>query len=81
MIYEILNDAGEVINKILADEAFVEKYYPGHYRLVGPEPAPPAPPPPMPMMPAALNTRRIAASNRASLEDSIDLSNAVRGLR
>jgi hypothetical protein len=45
MIYEILNDAGEVINTILADEAFVEQYYPGHYRLVGPEPAPPPPPP------------------------------------
>lgn len=50
MIYEILDDAGEVINKILADEAFVEKYYPGHYRLVGPEPAPPAPPPPPPII-------------------------------
>jgi len=45
MIYEILNNAGEVINTILADEAFVEKNYPGHYRLVGPEPAPPPPPP------------------------------------
>ena len=45
MIYEILNDAGEVINKILADEAFVKKAYPGHYRLVGPEPALPPPPP------------------------------------
>lgn len=45
MIYEILDDAGGVINKILADEAFVEKNYPGHYRLVGPEPAPPPPPP------------------------------------
>jgi hypothetical protein len=45
MIYEILNDAGEVINTIVADESFVEKYYAGHYRLVGPEPAPPPPPP------------------------------------
>ena len=45
MIYEILNDNGEVINTILADEAFVEQNYPGHYRLVGPEPAPPPPPP------------------------------------
>lgn len=43
MIYEILNDTGEVINTILAEEWFVEKYYPGHYRLVGPEPAPPTP--------------------------------------
>jgi len=38
MIYEILDDAGKVINTILADEAFVEQYYAGHYRLVGPEP-------------------------------------------
>lgn len=40
MIYEILNDAGEVINTIIANEAFVEAHYPEHYRLVGPEPAP-----------------------------------------
>lgn len=40
MIYQILNDAGEVINTIIADEAFVEKKYPGHYVLVGPEPTP-----------------------------------------
>jgi hypothetical protein len=40
MIYEILDDAGAVINRIIADEAFVEANYPGHYRLVGPEPVP-----------------------------------------
>jgi hypothetical protein len=40
MIYEILNDAGEVINTIVADESFVETHYVGHYRLVGPEPEP-----------------------------------------
>jgi hypothetical protein len=50
MIYEILNDAGEVINRIIADEAFVERKYPGHYRLVGPVPTPPLPPPP-PVLP------------------------------
>lgn len=47
MIYKIFNDAGEVINTIIADEAFVEKKYPGRYELVGPEPPlPPQPPPP-----------------------------------
>jgi hypothetical protein len=40
MIYEILDDAGAVINLIIADEAFVEANYPGHYQLVGPEPTP-----------------------------------------
>lgn len=45
MIYEILNDAGEVINTIIASQEFVDAEYPGHYRLVGPEPAPPPPPP------------------------------------
>lgn len=40
MIYEILNDAGEVINTIVADESFVEANYPERYRLVGPEPEP-----------------------------------------
>ena len=37
--YEILDDSGAVINTIIADEAFVEAAYPGHYRLV-PPPAP-----------------------------------------
>ena len=37
--YEILDDQGDVINTIIADEAFVEEAYPGHYRLV-PPPAP-----------------------------------------
>lgn len=32
--YEILNDAGAVINTVIADAAFVEAHYPGHYRLV-----------------------------------------------
>ena len=45
MIYEILNNAGEVINTILADEEFVEKNYPNQYRLIGAEPALPSPPP------------------------------------
>jgi hypothetical protein len=40
MIYEILDDDGKVVNTILADESFVEKHHPGHYRLVGPEPEP-----------------------------------------
>jgi hypothetical protein len=37
VIYQILNDVGEVINRIVADEAFVEAAYPGRYRLEGPE--------------------------------------------
>lgn len=44
MIYEILNDVGEVINTIIASQEFVDAEYPGHYRLVGPEPAPLTPP-------------------------------------
>ena len=34
MRYEILNDSGEVINTILADEAFVTEHYPSKWRLV-----------------------------------------------
>lgn len=34
MNYEILNDAGEVINTIVATPEFVEENYPGHYRLI-----------------------------------------------
>ena len=34
--YEILDDQGDVVNIIIADEAFVEEVYPGHYRLVPP---------------------------------------------
>lgn len=33
MIYEILNDKDDVINRIAAEQWFVEKYYPGRYRL------------------------------------------------
>lgn len=33
MIYEILNEAGEVINRIVAEQWFVDKYYPEHHRL------------------------------------------------
>jgi hypothetical protein len=36
-IYQILDDSGHVINTVVADEAFVEYAYPGHYQLA-PEP-------------------------------------------
>ena len=39
MKYEILDDDGNVINTIISDQAFVEQYYPGHYREL-PEPPP-----------------------------------------
>lgn len=42
MIYNILDDNNNVVNTIIADEAFVEANYPRHYVLVGPEPAPPS---------------------------------------
>jgi hypothetical protein len=45
MQYEILNAAGEVINTIVADEAFVEAAFPGRWRAVdapAEEPAAPA---------------------------------------
>lgn len=38
MIYEILDDQGNVTNTIIADQDFVDQYYPDHYRLVGPDP-------------------------------------------
>lgn len=34
MKYEILNDNGEVINTIVADESFVQEHYPEKYRLL-----------------------------------------------
>lgn len=37
MIYEILNDAGVAINKIVADHAFVESQFPGHWRVAAGE--------------------------------------------
>lgn len=40
MIYNILNDQGNVINTIVASPEFVEAHYPGHYQLVGPNPNP-----------------------------------------
>lgn len=43
MTYEILDDNGNVVNTIIADQTFVDEHYPNRYRLV-PEP----PPPPLP---------------------------------
>lgn len=40
MRYEILNDAGEVVNTIIADQSFVDENYPGQYRGVLEPPAP-----------------------------------------
>lgn len=34
MRYEILDDNGNVVNTIVADEQFVEQYHPGKYRKV-----------------------------------------------
>ena len=34
MRYEILNDSGEVVNTIIADEAFVTEHYPNRWRQV-----------------------------------------------
>ncbi len=34
MRYEILNDKGEVVNAIIADDDFVEEHFPGKARLV-----------------------------------------------
>lgn len=45
MIYDIFDDNGNIINTIIADEAFMEANYPGRYALVGPVPTPPPPPP------------------------------------
>jgi hypothetical protein len=39
MIFEILNDSGEVVNTIVADLEFVQAAYPGRYREV-PQPPP-----------------------------------------
>lgn len=34
MIYEILNESGEVVNRIVASPDFVEEHYAGQYREV-----------------------------------------------
>lgn len=43
MIYQILDDAGNVVNTIIASHEFVEENYPGHYRYSGEVPVPPEP--------------------------------------
>ena len=38
MRYEILDKDGHVVKGIIAEQAFVERYYPGEYRLIPDEP-------------------------------------------
>lgn len=33
MIYEIFDDSGNIVNRIVASEEFVQEHYPDHYRL------------------------------------------------
>lgn len=40
MIYEILDDQGNVTNTIVATSEFIAEYYANNSRLVGPEPMP-----------------------------------------
>lgn len=35
MRYEILDEAGKVVNQIVADEEFVQRHHPGRYRSLG----------------------------------------------
>lgn len=44
MKYEILDDAGNVTNIIIATPEFAEQHYAGHYREVVEPPPPPVPP-------------------------------------
>ena len=43
-IYQVTETNG-FVRDIIADEPFVQQYYPGRWVLIGPEPAPPPPPP------------------------------------
>lgn len=43
-IYQVTETDG-FVKDIIADEPFVQQYYPGRWVLLGPEPAPPPPPP------------------------------------
>jgi hypothetical protein len=43
-IYQVTETDG-FVRDIIADEPFVQQYYPGRWVLIGPEPAPPPPPP------------------------------------
>lgn len=38
--YKILNEENEIINTIVADQAFVDEHYPNQYRLVETDPEP-----------------------------------------
>lgn len=42
MVYKVTSEDGDTINRIVADEAFVEAAYPGRWELVGPVPELPA---------------------------------------
>lgn len=74
--YEILNDQGDTVNRILADQAFVDEHYPDRYRLV--EETPNTNPEPEPVVLTVLQLRRLfTLAEKVALEEAIKNGNSA----
>jgi len=67
MIYEILNDAGAVINRIVANEAFVKEEHPGKYRLVD-----------LGLPPPTFNITKVAMISRFTPQEYVGIVGATK---
>ena len=67
MIYEILNDAGAVINRIVANEAFVKEEHPGKYRLVD-----------LGLPPPTFNITKVALISRFTPQEYVGIVGATK---
>lgn len=74
-IYEILNEQNEVINRIVAEQWFVDKYYPGQYRLE--EDTPEVEPEPSPIITVLQLRRLFTFQEKLAVEQAIQNGNAA----
>ena len=79
MNYDILNDNGEVINTIVAEQWFVDKFYPGKYREhIEPEPEPDPDEEPIPAVITVLQLRRLFTfEEKVACEEAILQGNSA----
>lgn len=70
MKYEILDDSGNVLNTIVAEQDFMDMKYPGHYR--------PAPPDPVVIIPSIPIITKVAFISRFTPQEYVGVVGATK---